>query len=217
MTETIQPGEPLAKGDLSIFQRISLICIGRNTIGDWAGYTDPLGEWRDATKLMLLIIPSGLKTYAYQSEYSEPLIATKMESEGFECPVCLLEEHPYVKDREGVPNIFKTIRSTPYGRLPEAVLGKDGVVYYFYNSYVFDQKGRAKKIETVDREDDLNPFNEVYCEEDRRFLKRLDFIPDLNDTRLVDLEPGDYEKIMGILNEIENGVRKPTDLIEARF
>lgn len=90
--------------------------------------------------------------------------------------------------------------TTPYGILPNrAVIDADGNFYQFRNTYFFNVYGQAVKYESIHRRG-LNPKDATPT----KSYQRLDFTPKEEDSRLVKLKGGDYEKIGGILQLIEN-------------
>lgn len=87
--------------------------------------------------------------------------------------------------------------STPYGVMQGSVFrGADGKYYSFDNFYMFTMDGDRFKYEGV-READ-KPANQPD-------VAVLEVTPNPEDSRVVDLDPNDYEKIEILLHQIENG------------
>lgn len=100
------------------------------------------------------------------------------------------------------------IRTTPYGFLNSLIIGKDGRLYMFENIFFIGQNGQAKKSERV-----IRPAPDIESAEEalRRMgwdinkITRVEFIPQEEDSRYVDLDGEDYEKIKKILEQVESG------------
>ncbi len=52
------------------------------------------------------------------------------------------------------------LRTTPYGRLPEAVLGQDNQLYKLDNAYFFDENGTSKKLERISLPPNYDDFDD---------------------------------------------------------
>lgn len=86
------------------------------------------------------------------------------------------------------------------------IIGADERLYWIENDYFFDEEGHGKKKEGIYRfgsrgslEKDLEYWglkNEFY---------RVDFVPQDGSIRWEEFEAGDYEKILGILDQIKRG------------
>lgn len=100
--------------------------------------------------------------------------------------------------------------TTPYGVFTGGtIIGKDNLVYGFSNDYFFNQIGRALKKEQVgggyNPEEEFDGILSYIGENLRRGAKRVNFIPNPDDSRCVELLGGDYEKLGQLLWRIENG------------
>lgn len=108
--------------------------------------------------------------------------------------------------------------TTPYGDLSQHTVDQKGIFHFFYNTYVFDVTGKAKKTELIIPHIDgwegravtetlANMFivKQTEVEAIRNGMKRINFEPRGEDERLVDLENGDYEIIHALLTQIKKG------------
>lgn len=100
--------------------------------------------------------------------------------------------------------------TTPYGVQNAYVIGSDNKIYYFGNTYFFNQEGEAVKHEEVFTMTDTwektpdETIQKVWGNKPPHNLTKVDFVPKEKDSRDTNLEKGDYEKIWGILNQIKN-------------
>lgn len=98
--------------------------------------------------------------------------------------------------------------TTSQGWLDEYFKDREGRVYATVNSYYFNLIGKAIKSEEINNMIELGDEavrdilrrRGLYLEE----LREVDFIPE-EGRKFVDLEPGDYEKVRGILWQIQKG------------
>ncbi len=103
------------------------------------------------------------------------------------------------------PEIYMT---TPYGAIPQFVVGADKNLYKMKAWYFFDESGNAKKYEEVENQSKFNTNLNRLIEssgQSQQTIKTLDFTPDEGDSRYVDLTSGDYEVIANTLYLIEKG------------
>lgn len=101
--------------------------------------------------------------------------------------------------------------TSPYGNLPAAVIGANGILYEIENTYLFDSNGRAVKIEQIwdSQKESLDDYlDEMGCiSEEKDQLKKLNFIPAEGET-ITNLSPGDYEQVFYYLDKIDSGEYK---------
>lgn len=102
--------------------------------------------------------------------------------------------------------------TTPYGVQNAYVIGADNKIYYLGNTYFFNKDGKAVKHEEVYNMSDTwesspeeieETIEKVWGSKPPTNLTRVDFIPKVEDSRDVGLEKGDYEKVWGILKQIQ--------------
>ena len=118
----------------------------------------------------------------------------------FHLPACFFEDWQQEE--------AQMIVSTPYGPQSRFVIGADGRPYMFQNIYFFSTDGQAKKIEQV-----IRPGSDIQSPEeafdrmgwDRNQTVKVNFTPREEDSRYIDLEKEDYEKVKRILEQIESG------------
>lgn len=103
--------------------------------------------------------------------------------------------------------------TTPHGVLGRYFVGADNRIYSTKNEYLFNKQGQAVKEELV--QSTYETSNESFISRflvirgiDINELQKVDFIPKIG-SRLVELQPGDYEKVEGILHQIESGEFEP--------
>lgn len=99
--------------------------------------------------------------------------------------------------------IKKHLVTSPYGSFPENIIGLDNRLYTVNNLYFFSAEGKARKLELIFEDDLLS--NEEVRDRELDGAQRVSFIPQEEDSRYVDLEPGDYEKIDYLLTQAETG------------
>lgn len=105
--------------------------------------------------------------------------------------------------------------TTPYGVMPKYVIGPDNKLYEF-NAYYYFSGEKAKKYEDIFIVDDdvSDPETKRYIEAVEKIgkikISKLDRFLEEGDSRFVDLTPGDYELIFGVLEQIESGEFKKT-------
>lgn len=102
--------------------------------------------------------------------------------------------------------------TTPYGVLPDMSVGSDGEIYVFRNWYEFDGLGNGVKVEAIEFQHALEIYGSVeeairdmMGEEYINEVGHLNFVPDEKDSRATAITIDDYEVILGILREIEEG------------
>ncbi len=122
--------------------------------------------------------------------------------EKFKFPVISLFEEYSLEERHRVRT------TTPYGRMPEYIIGADGLLYRFNNIYFFNKFGQAVKLEDVtllskSAQSLTKDLQDTGLQDE---VDTVDFVPNIEDSRCIDLEPGDYEKILGFLQQIETGI-----------
>lgn len=87
---------------------------------------------------------------------------------------------------------------TPYGLLPDKIVGADGKLYLFGKVFVFDAEGRDGGFEHVVESTD--PLERAI---------NIQRVPDLSpseaDSRVVPLEERDYQKVLLHINLVEKG------------
>lgn len=128
----------------------------------------------------------------------------------FNFPIASFDSSPPYDESDENKPYFGDPVTTPYGVLPNSVIGPDNKVYSFRNRYFFDSEGKAKKIESIVQYDTTVDkwAEENFRDQSPNMLKRvmrIDFTPKEGDTRATNLAMGDYEMIHSQLRQIEKG------------
>lgn len=123
----------------------------------------------------------------------------------FSLPAVVVQD---VTEEDGREQI--ELATTSLGRLPRIVISADDILYSIKNIYLFNEEGNALKYEEIEKmshpEKSLreNLLGYGISEE----VKKLDY--KIEETgRYTQLNVGDYEKLLSILNQIETGELKP--------
>lgn len=98
--------------------------------------------------------------------------------------------------------------STPYGELPEYVVGKDGRLYSLGNTFLILPDGRIFKYETIQDWTDVLDLGDLEPER-QELVKKLDFVPREEDSRVVGLSEADFQALESHVRQIEEGVWEP--------
>lgn len=109
-------------------------------------------------------------------------------------------------------NIYTTMTVTsPYGETENHIIGNAGLWYAVENLYCFDSSGQGAKIEDITemgRIEDIDDLTNDDAERVCNTLKRVDFVPSNEDSRVVPLTADDYAKINKMFQDIDTGVYK---------
>lgn len=194
----ISDEEQLKTENEQIFSRISQLITPENPEQTRRSFKHP-GTQTFLVKLELYKEPEGFMGYGSH--------ITQLVTSSLPFPVAEFNETP--------PGDVLASRTSPYGVHTGIVIGSDGKLYTLQNRYLFDSQRKAKKLERVlyisdsrlsgAEEDIAKIYNLNDAKEVLKRIDRLDFIPNEDDSRLVELTDGDYEKIQGILHQIEQG------------
>lgn len=88
--------------------------------------------------------------------------------------------------------------TTPYGELPQVVVGSDNNMYLLSNYYIVTAGGQAVKYEEIIKD-------ESALEIDKAVTQKVGFTPSEEDSRIVPFSENDYEKLSSLLMQIEAG------------
>lgn len=97
--------------------------------------------------------------------------------------------------------------TSPYGELPNDIMGVDNTHYRVKNRYCFNFSGQGVKIETIFQMGPLEQtFGESRAIEAVERFKIVDFVPSEEHSRVVPLTPEDYQKINNMFEQIDKGL-----------
>ena len=141
--------------------------------------------------------------YMARGEVHEPI---ELLPEGFNYPVYTFKA--YTDNMYDDSSEFDV--STIDGNRPRRVIGADGLIYDAYNAYCFNFFGQGLKIEDVSGGAPLERllFNEEKMQLAQSKLKRIDYSPKEEDSRIVPLTSEDYAKINKMFTDIGAGLYK---------
>jgi hypothetical protein len=117
---------------------------------------------------------------------------------GFFLPAYVI--HFYEGNSSLSPLLYQPkITDTPYGELPEYVIGQNKKVFCFSNNYIMNEDGQAVKRQYV------SESNRRFSEEEKDVLTNLHFNPSRNHSSYAHLNNIDYGKLEKIVTLIEKG------------
>jgi len=123
--------------------------------------------------------------------------------EGYKYPVYIIREVMH-NEYDNSPEFDIT---TIDGKFPNKILGDDGLLYYLHNTFCFNLLGQGLKIEEIVRGGTLDQEYDGECLElAKQKLKRVDFVPREEDSRVMPLDGEDYRKIDKMFEQINAGL-----------
>ncbi len=145
--------------------------------------------------------------YQKVDEYDTPVDPP----EDFSPPIYFFHYYRLAHGGNHVTTDQKERHTTPYGIMPAIIIGQDNKLYRSDTFYLFSRDGQGKKYEWIHLDDD-----DANDKESQKYIKateeasgakipQVDFVPSESDSRFVDLDPGDYEIVFGVLKQLESG------------
>lgn len=144
---------------------------------------------------------------AYSRGYIEEYhAALEILPESFNFPLYIIKQYAHLNLHDDAPMTV----SSPYGKLPSDIIGKNGLWYILGNYYCINSFGQGAKIEDITEmgriENEFEDSGEL--REAQRKLTRVNFVPSEEHSRVVPLTPEDYQKVNKMLKDIDVGLYK---------
>lgn len=97
--------------------------------------------------------------------------------------------------------------SSPYGNLPQDVIGEDGKLYHLENYFCFNFSGQGVKLEIVKCFGELEEnFTDEDLQKARFKLQKVEFTPRVEHSRAVPITIEDYSFVSQIFRQIKSGI-----------